>query len=136
MTQGMLRLGELLILFTVLTNDGSENVNGETIAFLKTAIHAENQASPSVRVASPVRADVIQITQRENDYLLTVPVSRLIMSIPRNGLSQQNNPAGGSTDHSRYFYFAGLSITSGLPSREARAKLDSLLRNIVVTEKK
>jgi hypothetical protein len=105
MTQGMYQLGELLVTFTAFWNDGAENVSDETIRILESATHIQSQSSLSNNGVDQVRKDAIQISQRGNNYALTVPVSQLTMSIPRLGLIQKNNPARGSTDNPRYFYF-------------------------------
>jgi len=40
-TQGMLRVGELALTFTVLSNDGAENIVSESLLMLKGAVHAK-----------------------------------------------------------------------------------------------
>jgi hypothetical protein len=105
MTQGMYQLGELLITFTAFWNDGAGNVSDETIRILESATHIQNPSSLSNNDVDQVRKDAIQISQRGNNFVLTVPVSQLTMSIPRLGLIQKDNPARGSTDNPRYFYF-------------------------------
>ena len=40
MTQGTLRVGELAPTFTILTNDGAESVVADSLAMLKSAVHA------------------------------------------------------------------------------------------------
>ncbi len=105
MTQGMYQLGELLITFTAFWNDGAGNISDKTIRILESATHIQNQSSLSNNGVDQVRKDAIQISQRGNNYALTVPVSQLTMSIPRLGLIQKNNTAGGLTDNPRFFYF-------------------------------
>jgi hypothetical protein len=61
---------------------------------------------PSLRsYAAPANTETIEISKREGAYELTVPVSRLIMTIPAGGFSQGKNTRGGSTENPRYFYF-------------------------------
>ncbi len=55
--------------------------------------------------AGPANTETIEISKREGAYELTVPVSRLIMTVPAKGLSQEKNARGGSADNPRYFYF-------------------------------
>ena len=106
MTQGILRLGELTTTFTILTNDGSENIADETIAMLESATHTPNELSSSQSGAGPIRADGIQIDQRGNDYVLTVPVSNIILNIPKGDFVLSTPPiVKGSTANPRYFYF-------------------------------
>lgn len=104
MTQGMVRLDELIMTFTALTNDGYTNVAGQTLTALQSATYTSSRTSTSGD-SQGVRLDAIQITQKGDSYFLTVPVSRLVMSIPSSGLSQKDNSSGGSTDNPRYFYF-------------------------------
>jgi hypothetical protein len=47
----------------------------------------------------------LQITEQAEKYVLTVPVSRLVMTIPKGGLTQRHNSLGGSADSPRYFFF-------------------------------
>ncbi len=55
--------------------------------------------------AGPSKNETIQINELKEGYELTVPVSQLVMTIPKGGLSQKNIPLGGSTDSPRYFNF-------------------------------
>lgn len=114
MTQGMARLDTLLVTFTALTNDGQEHVSAQMISLLESAGHT-GAPSAAPGSASTPRREAIQITRQDNNFLLTVPVSRLTMSIPAAGLTQRNNAIGGSTDSPRYFYFhdsaKGLTIS-------------------------
>lgn len=104
MTQGMYQLGELLITFTVFWNEGSRDASDETIRILESARHIKNQPSLSSSGVGKVRKDAIQVLQKGNNYVLTVPVSQLTMNIPRFGLIQEDNQVKGSTENPRYFY--------------------------------
>jgi len=104
MTQGMYQLGELLITFTVFWNEGSGSASDETLRILESATHLQDKSSLSNSGGAKVRKDAIQVSQKGNNYVLTVPVSRLTMNIPRFGLVQEDNQAKGSTDNPRYFY--------------------------------
>ena len=104
MTQGMVRLGDLIITFTALTNDGSTNAADQTLAAVRSASYAAGRVTGSDD-SQAVRPDAIQITRKGDRYVLAVPVSRLVMSIPSRSLSQKDNAIGGSTDNPRYFYF-------------------------------
>jgi tetratricopeptide (TPR) repeat protein len=46
--------------------------------------------------------DRIAVIERADDYELTVPVSRLVMNIPKEGWTQASSPNGGASR--RYFY--------------------------------
>jgi len=105
MTQGMLRLGELVLTFTVLTNEGAETVIHDALIMLKEAMHLQGKGSSTTSHADPSKTGTIQINETASDYVLTVPASRLIMTLSKGGLSQKKYSLGGSTDHPRYFYF-------------------------------
>jgi hypothetical protein len=58
----------------------------------------------------------IQITEQAEKYVLTVPVSRLLITIPKGGLKRTVSPVHGATDSPRYFIFEDTSrqlIVSG-----------------------
>lgn len=47
----------------------------------------------------------LQITEQQEKYVLTVPVSRLVMLIPKDGLTRMQNSNGGAAASPRYFIF-------------------------------
>ena len=47
----------------------------------------------------------LQTTEQGEKYVLTVPVSRLVMTIPKGGLTRAQNSRGGSANSPRYFIF-------------------------------
>lgn len=51
------------------------------------------------------KPDALQVVAQEKAYVLSVPVSRLVMSIPRGKLAPMANPQGGAANSPRYFYF-------------------------------
>jgi hypothetical protein len=51
------------------------------------------------------KATTLEIVESAGNYVLTVPVSRLVMTIPKGKLAVKANRAGGSADSPRYFYF-------------------------------
>src|SRR5262249_24378591 len=53
------------------------------------------------------RTDAIQITQTGTHYMLTAPLSRLVMRLPTGNVVQQKPFAGAATSSPRYFYFTG-----------------------------
>ena len=63
---------------------------------------------PSVTVGwtEPVQApQSIQINETADSYELSVPISRLIMTVPKAGLKQDKDVKGGSTEGPTYFNF-------------------------------
>ena len=61
--------------------------------------------SPMNSFAVQSQAETIQISQSKESYVLTVPVSQLVMTIPKGGLTQKTNAQGGSAASPRYFFF-------------------------------
>ncbi len=102
MKQGMLRVGDLLVSFTILSQDAADPVNAEAAAMLEGAVHSTKQTAPQNQAARP---NALQITSTEQAHVLTVPASRLVMRLPLGGLSLTNSAIGGSTTNPRYFHF-------------------------------
>lgn len=45
MTQGTIRVGDLMVMFTLLTNDGQEKVINDALSMLKSAIHMQGDTT-------------------------------------------------------------------------------------------
>jgi tetratricopeptide (TPR) repeat protein len=63
-----------------------------------------------------LEVDRLTITERPEVYELTVPVSRLVMTIPKEGFRQKDEPRSDATASRRYFYLRDTStnvIVSG-----------------------
>jgi len=103
--QGMIRVGELQVVFTVLTQDGGDSIRRQSIALVQSAAHTNEDASSSPAGANTGRPDAIQITQTNTHYVLSAPGSRLVMQIPNNRLLPVKLEAGGGTNSPRYFSF-------------------------------
>lgn len=103
MTQGIAQFDDLALGFTVLTNADHQEVVRQALAILETAAHKIDKISQAHRPLV-TRPDAIQVSKQGNDYLLNVPVSRLLLKIPGNGLSQKPISANGATSNPRYFY--------------------------------
>jgi hypothetical protein len=54
---------------------------------------------------APSNDENVQVREGKNEFTLTVPVSDLTMSIPKNGLSKGKNTQEGSADNPGYFFF-------------------------------
>jgi len=98
LNQGMITVKDLLVGFTILTNDGQDAVVTAALSML-------SEAESNVRAASP-DPGTLHVIEKNGAYELSVPVSPLVMTIPKENLSPQRNPSGGSANSSRYFYFA------------------------------
>lgn len=53
----------------------------------------------------PSPSERIRILETNGRYIFSVPVSQLLMTMPKRGWSLKNNDIGGSTSNPRYFYF-------------------------------
>jgi hypothetical protein len=123
--QGTLRVGELLVRFTVLTNDGGDSIRRQALALVQSATHASEEASSSPAGAGTDRPDAIQITQTNTHYALTVPASRLVMQFPKGTFSPGDRDTGGQRAARDIFlsrigichssFQVGLSLRKGSP---------------------
>jgi hypothetical protein len=104
MLQGMIRVGELLVVFTVLTQDGGDSVRRQALALVQSAAHTNEDASSSPGPGTE-RPDAIQITQTGTHYVLSVPVSRLVMQFPKSTLQPAELEKRGAANSPRYFSF-------------------------------
>lgn len=99
LNQGMVVVADLLVTFTIFTNDGQDAVVTAALSMLSAA---EKQ---NVHAASP-DPGTLQVIAKSDAYELSVPVSHLVMTIPKENLSPQRNPLGGSANSPTYFYFS------------------------------
>jgi tetratricopeptide (TPR) repeat protein len=60
-------------------------------------------------VDAAAQSDRLVITERPDAYVLTVPVSRLVMTIPKEKFIAGSAPRADATASSRYFYFEDTS---------------------------
>ncbi|HEX3069111.1 MAG TPA: hypothetical protein VHX14_11090 [Thermoanaerobaculia bacterium] len=60
-------------------------------------------------IDAAAQSDRLVITERPDAYVLSVPVSRLVMTIPKDGFTAGTAPRADSTASSRYFYFEDAS---------------------------
>jgi len=78
-------------------------------------------------------ATTLTITQNATDYIVTVPVSRLVMTIPKGELRIQQGAASGAAKSPRYFYFADqavpqLNISGWFESADGFTSIESFWR--------
>jgi hypothetical protein len=104
LTQGTVLTGELTIVFTILQREPGLPDRERALRMFADAVHSKTE----LPAAAPDTSERLRIFERERVYELSVPVSRLVMTIPREGLTKM--PMG---THPRYFYFAGEMIVSG-----------------------
>jgi len=101
LTQGTLLTGELVTIFTLLQREPVARDKARVLQMLADARHSSEAAAP--------RADALQVKESASAYELSVPVSKLVMTLPKSGMpgaKRQPNVA----DHPRYFYFSGRGL--------------------------
>jgi len=98
MTQGAFLIGPLMTVFTVLHRDPGAAEKQQAIQAFANATWSNAQAPD----ASASDGGSIRVEELNQAYQLSVPASRLVMTIPRAGLKKAPNAANGSPT---YFYF-------------------------------
>jgi hypothetical protein len=122
LTQGALVLGDLLVTFTALTNDGSEDATREALAALAGATY-DPPGPASAGVASSEDGQAVKVTELEADYLVTHPESSLLLCVPKSNLRLEAGRGEGMNPSPRYFIFkdlAGGLVLSGWFEPEQR----------------
>ena len=116
--QGMVAVGDAALMFTVLTNDGTGAIANQALGMLgsaKLAAPAERAgdavpAGASGVAARPAQASgAVQVLDRGSVFEVTTTDSRLVLSIPRAGLTRDTLDIGGGTANPTYFNFTGRS---------------------------
>lgn len=98
MTQGVFRVDELSVSFTVLTNDTSAGTVSKALDMIKSARQKQAEAGAD-------QADRLKIKEANGNYELTAPVSELMMTIPGRGLLPAPDNAAARVNGPRYFMF-------------------------------
>ena len=83
-------------LFTILSNQAESATYKTALDVVRTGVKVGE---------ATVEEDRIAIVERAEGFELTVPVSNLVLRIPKSGLSQKKSQSGGATDDKRYFLF-------------------------------
>jgi hypothetical protein len=96
--QGTVRSGEVLTVFTLLQRDPALPENERVLRMFADASFVPGEAAPN-----PPPPDYLQIAKLDTTYELSVPISKLTMTVPRGQLVQ--TPGGGG-NHPRYFSFS------------------------------
>lgn len=129
MTQGCFLTGELLTVFTILQREQVALDRKLALEMLADATYSSGVATGQ---ESP-KAASLEITESAGSYVLTVPVSRLVMTIPKGGLTLAENTRGAVARSPRYFYFTDktlhLSISGWFESEEGFAGIKQFWAN-------
>jgi len=107
LTQGIVPVGDLTVAFTILHREAASEDKEKALRMLAGAAHSKAEV-PAAAAPSPDASEKLRIAEHDKVYELSVPVSKLVLAIPKAGLTQA--PAGA---HPRYFQFAGNVIVSG-----------------------
>jgi hypothetical protein len=109
MTQGIILLRQVALSATILTQTGGSRTVDAALAMLSAASAAA--APPSAAAEGPDTAapDHLAIRETATAYELTVPVSRLMMTLPKSDFAQKKETTGAASDSPRYFYFRAKS---------------------------
>jgi hypothetical protein len=107
LTQGMLSVGELTVAFTILHREAASDDREKALRVVADAVQSKTEV-PAAAAPATDSSEKLRIAEREKVYELTVPVSKLVMTIPKAGLTQ--TPVGS---HPRYFQLTGSVIVSG-----------------------
>jgi hypothetical protein len=102
MTQGSFQTGRVVTVFTLLQHDPSRAEKDLALRMFAEAAYSPTEtAEPSER-----NPTALEIDETARDYRLSVPVSRLVLTIPKGGFNRATSrAAGGAASSPRYFYF-------------------------------
>lgn len=95
-TQGTVLSGPLVTIFTFLHRVPTDPAKARALELLASARYAEDVAS--------ARPDALQVRELAQGYELSVPVSRLVMVLPKSALPHAERRTS-MNDHPRYFFF-------------------------------
>jgi hypothetical protein len=108
MTQGTFVTGPLMNVFTILHRDAAAPEKEQALRAFANATYTKVESND----ASASEGGSIQVQDVDGGYRLSLPASRLVMTIPREGLKKAPNPSSASPS---YFYFIdeqqGLSVS-------------------------
>ena len=101
MTQGSVLTGRVLTVFTILQHESSGKEKDLALRMLADAAYSPGETN------TPVQQDptALRIDETDRAYRLSVPVSQLVLTIPKGGFKRATTQAGGATASPRYFYF-------------------------------
>ncbi len=101
MTQGTAVTGRLVTVFTILQHDLAPSLREQALRLFTDATYSRAEAVP----AGDPESQTLRIDESDRGYRLSVPVSRLVLTIPRGGLTRASDRAGGAANSPRYFHF-------------------------------
>jgi len=100
LVQGTVRTSEVLTVFTLLQRDPALPEKERVLRMFADAAFVPGEAA-----ANPPPPDVLQVAKLDAAYELSVPIGKLVMTIPKGKLVQAPPGVGGGGNHPRYFYF-------------------------------
>lgn len=123
-TQGTAVTGEILTIFTILYRDPADPEPKRALRMLAGA--GFDRGAPSAAAPTP---DRLQIAENSRAYVLTVQVSRLVMTVPKEEFQLIVNPLLTGGNHPRYFAFngtGGLTISGWFEPQQGFSSLEKL----------
>jgi hypothetical protein len=113
LTQGIIRVDNIVLAFTILTNDGQEATVTAALEMLRHAAHNPSGAADSgdSTIVSTITRETIE---------LTVPGSAILLRVPKGDLAPVDVSKIGAQTSPRYFYFGdssrGLAVSGWFES--------------------
>jgi hypothetical protein len=103
-TTGLRSWKGAFLFFTLLADSVETASSRQAMDIVRAAITLRMQDRGHGREAE-TRPDAIVVSELADVFELTVPISRLVLQIPRGGLRRATDPLGGSAEGRRYFKF-------------------------------
>lgn len=97
LTQGAAQVGKSVLVFTIFTNDGQDVVVRDGLLAIQKAEYSDTP------VAAEQSRSELDFAQADGNIVLSVPASRLSLSLPHGGLRVTHDRSGGATESPRYF---------------------------------
>ncbi len=127
LAHGAIRVGEVAVIFTVLTNDDAGTALSKVLEILKSSTYVADPVISQKPAGLPPSSAVV-VTENGERFRIAVPGSRIVMTVPRAGLIFSTPSVGGSTSNARYFQFAdtsrGITFSGWIESASSYAGFD------------
>jgi hypothetical protein len=117
-TQGILRIADTVTIFTILHREPAFPEKEQVLQALANATFMKSETA----AADKPKPSGLQVTTLEKAYEVTVPQSRIVLTLPKDGFLPAKNPYGGAANSPGYFYFtdaaSGAAISGWLEPAE------------------
>jgi len=127
LAHGAIRVGDIALIFTVLTNDDTGTALSKSLETLKSSKYVANPVS-SKEPARLTPSSAVVVTEHGESYRIAVPETGIVMTVPRAGLVFSTPSVGGATSNPRYFQFVdtsrGISLSGWFESASSYPGFD------------